>query len=174
MMRRNRRARRCDLFIVNRRNRRLAERKVRLVVESDAGRMTGRLGWRHFVGEDRCILSFVIQRYRHLGLLLLNLRLLLFLQLVNKVGQAFFMYRKKMIVTAKSQIIEAIFYTALSSCWGWTRSADALQIVLVMQTELPACGILHLLHNLYFDMIYGKTKTNRCERIVNRLYFILE
>jgi hypothetical protein len=34
---------------------------VCLVVESDAGRMTGRLGWRHFVGEDRRILNFVIQ-----------------------------------------------------------------------------------------------------------------
>jgi hypothetical protein len=75
---------------------------VCLVVESDAGRMTGRLGWRHFVGEDRRILNFVIQ------------------------------------------------------------------------TELPACVILHLLHNLYIDMIYGKTKINGCEKIVKRLYFILE
>jgi hypothetical protein len=65
--------------------------------------------------------------------------------------------------------IEAILYTALSSCWGWTRSADALQIVIATQTELPACGILHLLHNLYFDMIYGKTKINGCENIVKRV-----
>jgi hypothetical protein len=42
-----------------------------------------------------------------------------------------------------------------------------------MQTELPACGILHLLHNLYFDMIYGKTKINGCEKIVKRVVLFL-
>jgi len=48
-------------------------------------------------------------------------------------------------------------------------SPDALQILIVMQTELPACGILHLLHNLYIDMIYGKIKINGCEEIVERV-----
>ena len=33
-----------------------------------------------------------------------------------------------------------------------------------METELPACEILHLLHNLYIDMIYGKIKINGCEK----------
>jgi len=41
--------------------------------------------------------------------------------------------------------------------------------LIVMQTELSACGILHLLHNLYFDMIYGKTKINVCEKILKRV-----
>ena len=42
----------------------------------------------------------------------LNLRLLLFLQLVNKVVQAFFMYRRKMIFPAKVRIIlQPFFYT---------------------------------------------------------------
>jgi hypothetical protein len=43
-----------------------------------------------------------------------------------------------------------------------------------MQTELPACGILHLLHNLYIDMIYGKIKINGREKIIKRLCVILE
>jgi hypothetical protein len=70
-----------------------------------------------------------------------------------------------MIFTAKVQIILKPFFIL------------PFQVVgegLVPQTELPACGILHLLHNLYIDMIYGKTKINGCEKIVKRLCVILE
>jgi hypothetical protein len=56
---------------------------------------------RFFVGEDLCVNYFVIKLYRHYGLLLLLLRLLLFLQFADKAGQTLFMYRREVILPAK-------------------------------------------------------------------------